>query len=211
MYRALLSPVRMELFEFLRFLGPCSVAELAVATGRPADGLYPHLRRMMTAGVVVEAGLRRAGRNAERLFDLVADDVAPDLKARRDHDKLFAAFFRAFQRQARRVVRDALAAGVLATDEQGRRNHYLFSDLAWLTPDDFARVREKVVELRAILDEGRRRRDGALYLWTSMALPLVRTHRPRKGRPTAKPAAGEAAARPARKRKRKPVAAEPNE
>ena len=51
----LASPTRIELIDTLEALGgDASVAELADQLGRPADGLYYHLRQLAAAGLVIE-------------------------------------------------------------------------------------------------------------------------------------------------------------
>ena len=51
----LASPTRIELIDTLETLGgDASVAELASQLGRPADGLYYHLRQLAAAGLIIE-------------------------------------------------------------------------------------------------------------------------------------------------------------
>jgi len=51
----LASPARIEIVDTLEALGGAvSVAELAAALGRPADGLYYHLRQLADGGLVEE-------------------------------------------------------------------------------------------------------------------------------------------------------------
>src|SRR5215467_3085498 len=51
----LASPARIELIDTLEALGgEASVAELAAQLGRPADGLYYHLRQLAEGGLLVE-------------------------------------------------------------------------------------------------------------------------------------------------------------
>ena len=51
----LASPTRIELIDTLEALGgEASVAELAAQLGRPADGLYYHLRQLAAGGLLVE-------------------------------------------------------------------------------------------------------------------------------------------------------------
>ena len=50
----LASPTRIELVDTVEALGSASVAELAGQLGRPADGLYYHLRQLAAAGLLVE-------------------------------------------------------------------------------------------------------------------------------------------------------------
>jgi len=51
----LASPTRIDLIDTLEALGgEASVAELAAQLGRPADGLYYHLRQLAAGGLIVE-------------------------------------------------------------------------------------------------------------------------------------------------------------
>jgi DNA-binding transcriptional ArsR family regulator len=51
----LASPTRIEIVDTLEALGSAvTVAELAAALGRPADGLYYHLRQLSDGGLIEE-------------------------------------------------------------------------------------------------------------------------------------------------------------
>jgi predicted transcriptional regulator len=49
-WRAILSPVRREIVEAMQELGPCPIADVAAASGRPADALYRHVSILVKAG-----------------------------------------------------------------------------------------------------------------------------------------------------------------
>src|SRR5512143_3008332 len=52
---ALISPVRQEIVDTIESIGgDVAVADIAAQLGRPADGLYYHLRRLVNAGVLRE-------------------------------------------------------------------------------------------------------------------------------------------------------------
>lgn len=52
---ALISPVRQEIVDTIEAIGGnAAVADIAAQLGRPADGLYYHLRRLVGAGVLRE-------------------------------------------------------------------------------------------------------------------------------------------------------------
>jgi len=73
--RVLASPVRHELVDTLSALGgTASVAALAEQLGRPADGLYYHLRVLCKAGLVQEID---GPEGAERLYRLAGTGRAP--------------------------------------------------------------------------------------------------------------------------------------
>src|SRR5437660_10995195 len=79
---ALASPVRIELIGALQTHGPSSIRELATNMGRPADGLYHHVRILLAAGVLREDGRRRAGRRFEAVFALTAPRIGGRLQAK---------------------------------------------------------------------------------------------------------------------------------
>ena len=60
---ALVSPVRQEIVDTIEALGgDAAVADIAAQLGRPADGFYYHLRRLVDAGVLREGEDRGDGR-----------------------------------------------------------------------------------------------------------------------------------------------------
>src|SRR5437870_2803925 len=73
---ALASPVRQELLDVLARLGEASLAELATALGRPADGLYYHVRALERVGLVRDAGSRVVAGRRERLVRALAPEYA---------------------------------------------------------------------------------------------------------------------------------------
>lgn len=174
-WQLLVAPVRAEIVETIRLQGPCSVAEIAATLDRPADTLYRHLAVLEEAGLVVEAGFRKAGRNAERLVDVVADDFAPgfrDPANARENDAIVATAT-SLAKVAVRAVRDSAAAGQLEFDEQ-RRNTVINYELSWLTPERFHEVRGLLRRLKQIMDDCKRSREGRLYMTLSIATPVTR-------------------------------------
>ena len=52
--RALASPVRQDILDAVVAIGPCTVAELAAALGKPPDAMYYHIRRLLAVRLLVE-------------------------------------------------------------------------------------------------------------------------------------------------------------
>ena len=77
--RALTSPLRIELIGAIQEAESCSVRELAARIGRPADGLYHHVRLLLEAGVIVEVEARKVGRRTEAVYALKAERIAGSL------------------------------------------------------------------------------------------------------------------------------------
>jgi len=64
----LASPARIELIDTLEALGgEASVAELAAQLGRPADGLYYHLRQLAEGGLLIEESTPEGRRYRTRM------------------------------------------------------------------------------------------------------------------------------------------------
>src|SRR5437667_11713853 len=74
--RALEAPVRQELIDLLARSGPSSAAELGRLVGRPADGLYYHLRVLQRAGLVSSANAPGRTGRSEALFRAVHREPA---------------------------------------------------------------------------------------------------------------------------------------
>lgn len=172
----LMSPVRVEIAEGLRALGPCSVAELAELIDRPADSLYRHVDLLMQAGLVVQTGFRKAGRNNEQLIDVAAEDFRPafaDTTGDVENETMVETA-RTLLRAAERAVRDAADARELDFSTGPGRNYTINYELSWLTPESFQEIRRLVREIKRLMDEGKKRREGRLYLSLAIATPVVR-------------------------------------
>jgi DNA-binding transcriptional ArsR family regulator len=64
----LASPTRIEIVDTLESLGgEASVAELAAQLGRPADGLYYHLRQLAEGGLLIETATPEGRRYRTRM------------------------------------------------------------------------------------------------------------------------------------------------
>ena len=195
-WRVILSPVRREIVEAMQELGPCPIAEVAAASGRPADALYRHVALLVKAGFLVDAGTRKGKRNPERLYDAAANDFrAPNVRraGAADERQMIAATAEALAKATARSMRASATAGRLACDAAARNfavTHYL----TWLTPSRFEEVRSLLLRINEIIEAGRREQIGELYESLSILTPVTRargTHaRPTHARPTPKTATG---------------------
>lgn len=162
-WRALTSPARLELVEALSAGGESSVAELAFALDRAPDGLYPHLRRLVGAGLVARGQRREPGRRAEAVFRLAHADLVFDVDpATGRNTERFMGVARALLRRAERYLSRAMATGQ-ARLGGADRNTQVRSDLAWLNASELERANELLGELRALFERSRGNRRGALY------------------------------------------------
>lgn len=171
----LVAPARAEIVEAIRLLGPCSVGDVAEAIGRPADTLYRHIGLLTEAGFLRDAGVRKGERNLERLIDVVAEDFVIDFTDDNGdaENQAIVATANSFLGAMGRAVRDSAAARQLVFSDV-RRNISINYELSWLRPEDYEEVRALIRRLKSIMDEGKKRREGQLYMTLAMACPVTR-------------------------------------
>ena len=185
-WEAILSPVRREVLESMQKLGPCSIADVARDTGRPADGLYRHVAVLVKSGFLAEAGTRAARRNVERLYDAAADDfLAPRVTRRASADErdTIVRTAESLAKSSIRALRTSAAAGRIHC-ERDARNFTIVHFTSWLTPARFEELRTLVVRMTALLERGRADRTGDPYEVFAIASPVTRRSGPA---PSARP------------------------
>lgn len=173
-WEAASSPVRIEIIEVMRSVAPCSVAELARALDRPADALYHHLRKLREAGLVRQVESRRVGKQTEAVLDLVAERMAFD------HDVQTGRNVHLYVRVASALLTIVERGYFGALRRAGLELHGPQKDvwgrveMAWLGPEQLARVNEHLNAVVAIMAEGRARPSGRLMYFLPFVFPATR-------------------------------------
>src|SRR5215831_3438631 len=169
--RALVSPARQEVLDVMTRLGDVSLAELGAVLGRPADGLYYHVRALERLGLVKRAGARRKVRHAEALFRAAAPVFAirypaePGRRAR-SVTPIVAAMLRLGIRDFRRALGDGQTRF-----EGPEREVWALRTTGWLSASQLRRVNRLIRELsESTAQRGPARR---LYAVTAVLAPLV--------------------------------------
>ena len=171
---AMRSSVRYELFLLMEQLAPCSVSQLATASGRGAAGLYRHLEVMANAGILLRAGQRKAGRRWERIYDLNRESGVPMCDPLsgagvKDDVKLCNAMSRAAIRDygralhARKGVMDPIKPSFITS---------LF-EITRLDDKSAAEVQRLADRIMEIVVKGRKTGDGRRYRISLVASPIV--------------------------------------
>lgn len=164
------SAVRQEILDTIGRLGTCSIAEVASALGRPADGLYFHVRILLEAGLVVESGERNAGLRAETLYST----VAPGANMQLMYGDGSSEVMRAVHAMLGAAVDDfdkGLASGLAVTDGP-RRNLWAGRNLAWLGPQELREVNALLWQLSKIFNQPRKETASQLYVLTYGLAPV---------------------------------------
>ncbi|MFO0834494.1 MAG: helix-turn-helix domain-containing protein [Phycisphaerales bacterium] len=146
--RALVSPARQEIIDALDAAGPCSVSALAALIGRAPDGLYFHLRRLESCGLVKQCERTREGRHTWATYDVAERPV------RLDYDSLptdsVAAVIAAAMRLGTRDFKRAMRKGGV-TVRGNDRDLWGARIKGWITPANIRRINELLNELRGLM------------------------------------------------------------
>ena len=177
-HRMLLAfPLRVEMIEQIRNLGPVSIAQLARQMDRSPNSLYYHVRALAKAGVLVVRGSRRGVRRSEAVYDLAATRIAMACSTASPADREAAirnvsALLRLAGREFRRAIdsTDAVSSG-LPRNICGRRFR------AWLRDQDLIRVNRLLDRIDRILVQANKRRKGRPFALTTVLVPLARKPR----------------------------------
>jgi DNA-binding transcriptional ArsR family regulator len=171
--KALISPVRQELVDTLQSLGTASITELAEQLGRPADGLYYHVRALVKAGLVVPAGARPQGGRSEALYrtsapkhGLKLDFEQPGRGARQTLERLVASMLRT----ANRNFREALARPEVVV-EGPERELWAARTKGWVTGGELRRANALLRELGDLMARQRSTRRDRLFSLSFVLAP----------------------------------------
>ncbi len=169
--RLIASARRIELLEALMAAQPATVDDLARHLGRSPKTLYHHLRPLVDAGLVEEAGERPTSKRPATIYRLPAarleldpDDDSSD--AREARRKIARSALRSAMNLQERAIEDP--SSVLG----GRhRNVVLGHRVARLTPSGRTRLSAKLHELYQLLGELHDER-GTPYALTLSLAPM---------------------------------------
>lgn len=146
--RALVSPARQEIIDALDAAGPCSVSALAALVGRAPDGLYFHLRRLESCGLIKACGRNRHGRHAWAMYDVAERPVRLDYDALPTDSvaNVIAAAMRLGLRDFKRAMRKG---GVVIRGSD--RDLWGARIKGWITPLNIRRINAVLNELRDLM------------------------------------------------------------
>lgn len=167
---ALAAAARQEIVDVLEQMGTVSVAELAGALDRPADALYFHLRALVRAGLVRNAGSRARSGGHEVLYRTAKPALQlryepRDAGNRRAVSRIVASMLRLANRDFQRSFHHGqiVVSGA-------HRELWAWRKVGRLSPEQLARLNQRVQSLAENVSATRR--DGRLYAVTLVLTPL---------------------------------------
>jgi DNA-binding Lrp family transcriptional regulator len=183
--RVLASPVRIEIVGVFQSHGPMAIRELAEKLGRPADGLYHHVRQLQKAKILRIADTRRVGKRDEVVWELTAERFGhtekPKTQAMRQAIVDTAA---SALRLANREFRQAVLAEKSARcqpsspqPDESRSRTRLSRQRSWLTDQDLRELTAMLEHLETFLKERMGRKQGRPFALTLALVPLLKPTR----------------------------------
>lgn len=172
--RAAKSGVRQEIMDTVLSSGACSVADLAAELGRPADGLYYHVRALLKAGLLEEAGQRQGQRGLETVYRTPGKAERMQLKYRPDDPKNVAAITDIvgnLLRVTERDFRDAFRPDIAVVSGK-YRNLWAARNKGWLSKTELAEANELISRLISLLNQPRSEERDRLYVLTTVIAPV---------------------------------------
>jgi DNA-binding transcriptional ArsR family regulator len=167
----LASPTRIEIVDTLEALGGAvSVAELATQLGRPADGLYYHLRQLAEGGLIEEeiAVDGRRYRTRTRAGDRLRLRYRPGATANADAvARVAASVLRVADRDFKRALADADTVV-----EGAHRELWAARGKGWVGPEELAEINVLLVRLMDLLQRPREAGDGKLVALSWVLAPV---------------------------------------
>ena len=167
----LASPTRIEIVDTLESLGgEATVAELAAQLGRPADGLYYHLRQLAEGGLLVETATPEGRRyrtrvpEGERLRLRYRPGKNANAQAVGD---VAASVLRVAGRDFKRAIADpdAVAEGPL-------RELWAARNKGWVGETELAEINRLLFRLNDLLHRPRSVKRGKLVALTWVLAPV---------------------------------------
>lgn len=178
----LASPIRQDIVDTVTAIGPCSIAEVAQALDRPADGLYFHVRRLLGAGLLRAVGAREGADRGTLRVDVPRRQM--HLSYEPGNPRRRTAVVRvigSMLRSAERTFRDALRPDIAVTSGL-RRNLWAGRSLGALSARELEEVNRLLLRLAAVMragrsDRGRARGKRTLYELSFVLAPARRSRR----------------------------------
>jgi DNA-binding transcriptional ArsR family regulator len=167
----LASPTRIEIVDTLEtFAGAVTVAELAAQLGRPADGLYYHLRQLADGGLIEEVvsaegrRYRTRTRKGDRLRLRYRPGATPNAQA---VSRVAASVLRVAGRDFDRAIADPASIA-----EGAQRELWAARGKGWVSSAELAEINRLLVRVMDLLQHPRNARKDKLVAVTWVLAPV---------------------------------------
>lgn len=173
--KCLSSAVRQEIVDTVESVGSCSIAEIARLLGRPADGLYYHVKQLLECGLLFEHGTETNNRREEVIYVLPQPEGRLQIDYQPDHPELRKHVARIVESLLKTAGQD-FDRGLESEDcvVQGEhRNLWAARNKAWLTKEELGEVNQLLNRLSELMAGNRSPDNRELYVLSWVLAPSV--------------------------------------
>ncbi|MBY0114406.1 MAG: helix-turn-helix domain-containing protein [Phycisphaerales bacterium] len=197
-----MTPVRAEIIEAMRTLGPATIKEVAGLLSRAPASLYAHFTRLVSLGVLLEREPRRLTRHTESVFELAAHDFVPQFRRASDASigDIATITAQGVVRSALRTLRAAARADQLSFGPD-EANHGILHEVVWLNRSELAELRAALRSVKRLCGTRKTPHGRQPHLLIALYMPVVGASR-RRSRASTAPKAAKARAQGARRARR---------
>ncbi|PHQ78847.1 MAG: hypothetical protein COB69_09150 [Phycisphaera sp.] len=166
------SPVRREIWSYLKGQGPHTVSEIAKGMGRSQTSLYAHISLMERSGVIEAAGSKRSGKRHAVIYKtgVSENDIAYNGKNKQSV-RAGARYAAAVLRRANREMADHLATGEANTKGKSR-DTFMLGGRSRLTKKQVAEINGHIDSIDKIVATGDKSGKGDLFAVNIATCPV---------------------------------------
>lgn len=184
--RALVSPARQEIVDAIHSTGPLTISALAALLGRPADGLYFHIRTLESVGLLRRVGEAPTGKRTGGIYDVCARPLRIQYdQSRPAVAKAITSVSGSMVRLAHRDVVRAFRQKLVVPDGE-HRNTWSGRVKGWLSKDQLAQVNRHWRAIGEIFNAARPAPETSLFAATFVMTPIPENKRARASGPKVK-------------------------
>lgn len=170
--KLLTSPIRLAIIDSITASQTCSISDLAIDLGVPADSLYYHVKMLTTVGILVKKGVQETSRRDEIIYSLPKKKIRIkyDLD-NKENSKLIARIMSSILRSTSKNF--SIAFDNPNSNVDGDTRNLRGGQLrGWLDKKDLKEVNVLLERLHDIFGETKREEDRQLHSVTWVLNPL---------------------------------------
>ena len=180
--QAISSPIKQEIIDVIQARGQCSISEIAEELGRPADGLYYHIKALLKERLVVEVGTTKKAGQTETIYDTSRSGSLMEAGYDRSDPEKIKAMNKIVSSMMKIAVKD-YSAGLgseAAIVEGDDRNLSATRIKSRLTHDEVKKVNGLLAELVTVFSHQRRGSPENIYSLAWILAPIEAKPKRRK-------------------------------
>ena len=173
--QAISSPIKQEIIDVIQARGQCSISDIAEELGRPADGLYYHIKALVKEQLVVETGTAKKAGQVEKIYNTLQSGSLMEAGYDQSDPEKIEAMNKIVSSMMKIAVKD-FSEGLnsdAAIVEGEDRNLSATRIKGRLTNGEVRRVNSLLAELVSVFSHQRRENSENLYSFAWVLAPIA--------------------------------------